>query len=117
MAIIGSANIERQVAKYFESGWEVWRNAAGQDSYGGDKPVPAKHIADLRGCLRPLSGNLRFTAVAKETEFATHKFYCAVADIVVGDQLRKGGTIYTVKFAQDVMSAGRLMQLDVEFVE
>ena len=98
--------------RFYQPGYMVYRPSAGQDAYGGVATTYSTHLA-VRGRLRPLSGDQRLSA-DRQTEFATHRFYCNPADIQPGDEIRKDGDRYLVKFASDVMTMGRLMQVDVE---
>lgn len=103
-----------RVNQYYESGWVLYRATSTTDAYGGVVNTYSSQAA-LTGRLRPLSGEYRLSA-DKETEFATHRFYCSPADIRVGDRLSKGGDIYEVKFAANVMDMGRFMHVDLEWV-
>ena len=106
-------NIER----FYESGWKVLRATETQDAAGGMVTTLAAHLS-VRGRMRPLTGDKRISA-DKDTYFGDHRFYCSPADILEGDVLTKTGsttTTYEVKHAPDMMTMGRLMQVDCELV-
>lgn len=73
--------------------------------------------SDVAGCLRPRTstdiGGERLSA-DKVTLYASHRWYCATAaDIRQDDRLVIGGTSYRVRFVADVMTMGRLQQIDL----
>jgi hypothetical protein len=68
--------------------------------------------------MRPLTGDKRISA-DKDTYFGDHRFYCSPVDIKENDVLTKtgsSGTQYEVKHAPDMMTMGRLQQVDCELV-
>lgn len=71
----------------------------------------------VMGRLRPLSGEKRIAA-SREAEFITHRFYCSYfADVIpAGCILLIGNVKYNIKFIQNVMSADRLLQIDLELI-
>lgn len=110
--------IEANIVKYFEPGWEVWRFTPVPDGWGGTVKEWLFHI-EVEGRLRPLdiaSATVRLSA-DRETVFADYKFYCFLADIREGDQLRRNGQVYDVKSTPDMMDFGRLMQIGCKRVE
>ncbi len=108
--------IDRNVDRYFEPGWVVYVKTETQDGYGG-LVVSYTSSSVVEGRMRPLSGDKRLSA-DKVDAFATHRFYCRpTAAIVPGVALGQGSADYVVKFAADVMTQDRLMQVDVELVK
>jgi len=53
----------------------------------------------------------------KVTDVANYRWYCATsADITTTDRLRIGSNTYRVVYVSDVMSMGKLMQVDLKLV-
>ena len=99
-------------AKYFETGWMIYRKTVTQDGAGGIVETYSTHAAVL-GRMRPLSGNLMVSA-DKGFYSADHRFYCSPADILEGDQLRKGSDIYDIKHVANMMTFDKLYHVDCE---
>ena len=105
------------IAKYYEAGWKVLRATETQDAAGGMVSTLSTHLS-ISGRMRPLTGDKRISA-DKDTYFGDHRFYCDPVDILEGDYLTLTGsttTVYEVKHAPDMMTMGRLMQVDAELV-
>ncbi len=113
--------IEAHIAKYFEPGFEVWRDdGTGMDPWSWETDEPnIVFVAEVEGRLRPLDlASTKVQMVAdRMTVFADYKFYCFLADIREGDQIRHEGRIYEVQATPDMMSMGRLMQISLKRVE
>jgi len=103
------------VRKHFTPGWEVWRYVSSQDDYGGTTETWTIQET-IAGRMRPLSGEKKLAA-DKNTAFGTHRFYCIPTDIKPGDEIRKDNVNYRVKHPADMMTFGRLMQVDLEVIE
>jgi hypothetical protein len=76
--------------------------------------------AEVMGRLRPFTvskaGGESLSA-DKLTVFAGFRWYCApTAAMVEDDRLRVDGVTYRIAHIADVMSMGRLMQVDLELV-
>lgn len=75
---------------------------------------------EIAGCLRPRMdaylGGERIAA-DKVTLYATHRFYCAAnSSVRQDDELVIGGTTYRVRFVVNVMTMGKLLQVDLREV-
>jgi head-tail adaptor len=76
--------------------------------------------SQVLGRLRPLVAyrwGSELISADKVTDQANYRWYCATsADITPSDQLRIGSNTYRVVYVADVMSMGRLMEVDVRLV-
>jgi SPP1 family predicted phage head-tail adaptor len=71
----------------------------------------------INGKMRPLSGKEQLSA-DKQTVFATHKLYCAIADITEMDRVVFNGDIFEIKnIPKDVMNMHNHYEIDLEFVK
>lgn len=101
------------IQDFYTSGHIIERYTETPGGFGGPEYTWTTHLA-VDGRLRPLSGDKRLSA-DKETVFASHKFYTAVADIKETDRYKDpSGNIYTIKFISDPMSMGNHLEIDLE---
>jgi SPP1 family predicted phage head-tail adaptor len=83
---------------------------------GGFAVLWSTHLP-IKGKMRPLSGTEQLSA-DKQTIFATHKLYCAIADITEMDRVVFEGDIYEIKnIPKDVMNMHNHFEIDLEFVK
>lgn len=106
---------------YFQPGWIVYRSTADTKDSAGGLVRNYSSQSSISGRLRPLHGDarsaLRF-AGSKETEFASHRFYCSpTSDVLPGDRLGKGSVLLDVGFVSNVMSMDRLLQVDCKLAK
>ena len=103
----------RNITRFYTPGHKIERYGETGGGFGGPSQVWNTHL-EIDGCLRPLSGDTRISA-DKETLFATHRFYCDVADIKETDRyVDPDGEVYRIKFVADVMNMGNHLQIDLE---
>ena len=76
--------------------------------------------SEVMGRLRPFVAyrwGSEIINADKVTEVANYRWYCATsADITTTDRLRVDGNTYRVVFVSNVMSMGRLAQIDLKLV-
>ena len=93
----------------------IKRNTPIRTDLGGYKDHWATHLS-IRTLIRPLGGSEQMAA-DKVTLYATHKMYCAVADILEDDKVEDAdGNEYRIKNQINPMNFDNHMQIDLELV-
>jgi SPP1 family predicted phage head-tail adaptor len=105
-----------QISGYYTDDVVIQRKAQVSNGIGGFETTWNTHLT-IKGKMRPLSGKEQLSA-DKMTVFATHKLYCALADITEMDRVLFDGDIYEIKSTpKDVMNMHNHYEIDLEYVK
>ena len=103
------------IGRYYEAGWKV-RTTTYTDTDIGGREVDSTTDVTVAGRMRPLSGDERLSA-DKQTLYATHRFYTDPVTVGQDDNIiSPDGDLYRVVFVKDVMTMGRHLEIDCEWV-
>lgn len=101
------------IVRFYSPGITIFRNSSTKNKIGGSISNWQKHL-EIEGLIRPLSGREQDVA-DKPTYIATHRLYCAPADILETDRVKDiNGIEYDIHFVSDVMNMGNHLQIDLE---
>jgi SPP1 family predicted phage head-tail adaptor len=105
-----------KISGFYTDDVVIQRSTTVPNGIGGFVTTWTDHLA-IKGKMRPLSGKEQLSA-DKQTIFATHKLYCALADITEIDRVVFDGDIFEIKnIPQDVMNMHNHYEIDLEFVK
>lgn len=108
--------VPAMVARHFRD-IQITRRASTANRIGGQGEVYANQFT-VRGTIFTLTGDKRFSA-DKQTLYATHRLLCFPSPVSSNiirktDRVSDGGTEYKIKFINDVLQYGQLLQIDLE---
>lgn len=104
------------IAVYYVDDVIIERKTTVPNGIGGFVTTWGTHLS-IKGKMRPLSGKEQLSA-DKTTVFATHKLYCALADITEMDRVVFDGGVYEIKnIPKDVMNMHNHYEIDLEYVK
>lgn len=100
------------IESYYVTGYEIQR-ATNADDGAGSFTETLNKVSDITGRMRPLTGN-EILANEKLDLITTHRFYCAITDVLPGDYIYDSvkDKTYSVKFVKNPMEMDDHFEID-----